>query len=197
VTVEDSTVLDLTPLARAGAFRPGAAGVVRWTWLGLPSGSAAYHVEAAGAGLVLHLHYRWLRSWVLALAPGPCGEEAALAVRLEATPLPFGRFRWWGRCPLLAPGGHPGRRRVAKLYQPPRARYFGCRVCHRLSYASCRERRTKVERLRKDPAALAAAPDPAASADWGQSVRFLRAIGGTLRRQLVRQILKPAPEATP
>jgi hypothetical protein len=30
-------------------------------------------------------------------------------------------------------------RRVGKLYLPPAGRYFGCRVCHGLTYQSCQE----------------------------------------------------------
>jgi hypothetical protein len=41
----------------------------------------------------------------------------------------MGGLRWWFTCPLC-------RRRVRKLFLPPRASYFGCRFCHALSYAS-------------------------------------------------------------
>jgi hypothetical protein len=51
------------------------------------------------------------------------------------------RLRWWFVCPLIL-GGVPCGRRVGKLHLPPQGRYFGCRRCHGLTYASCRESHT-------------------------------------------------------
>jgi hypothetical protein len=39
----------------------------------------------------------------------------------------------------LVVGGRPCGRRVGKLHLPPHGRYFGCRHCHDLTYASCQE----------------------------------------------------------
>ena len=41
-------------------------------------------------------------------------------------------------CPLLR-NEAPCNRRVAKLYLPPGARYFGCKTCHDLTYRSCQQ----------------------------------------------------------
>ena len=67
----------------------------------------------------------------------------------------FGGLRWWFVCPLLV-DGVACRRRVGKLYLPPRARYLGCRHCHQLTYRSCQEHDKRVDALRRDPEALAA-----------------------------------------
>jgi hypothetical protein len=39
----------------------------------------------------------------------------------------------------LVVGGVPCGRRAGKLYLPPGGRYFGCRLCHGLTYTSCQE----------------------------------------------------------
>jgi hypothetical protein len=76
-----------------------------------------------------------------------------LPIRLETTPLHFGGGRWWGRCPLVVDGIQCFRR-VAKLYLPPGGRYFGCRRCYGLTYASAQEHDKRVDALRRNPEAL-------------------------------------------
>ncbi len=49
-----------------------------------------------------------------------------------------GGVRWWFICPLIK-NSTPCRRRVGKLYIPPRYKYFGCRHCYELSYRSRQE----------------------------------------------------------
>ena len=61
------------------------------------------------------------------------GEQCMIFV--DKTRPNFGGARWWFQCPTC-------RRRVRKLFIPPRRRYFGCRNCHRLTYNSrsdCRD----------------------------------------------------------
>jgi len=62
-------------------------------------------------------------------------EKVKLLVPLETTPCNYGGKRYWFICPLYTDGVYCGRR-VAKLYLPPGAKYFGCRHCHDLSYNS-------------------------------------------------------------
>src|SRR5262249_22549062 len=51
--------------------------------------------------------------------------------------------RWsWAACPAAGAG---------KLYLPPPARYFGCRICHGLTYTSCQESH-KYDRLYREAA---------------------------------------------
>ena len=65
-------------------------------------------------------------------------EDVRIPVSLQSTPTQFGGRRWWFTCPLVV-NGVPCGRRVGKLYLPPKARYFGCRTCHGLTYRSCQE----------------------------------------------------------
>ena len=63
-------------------------------------------------------------------------------VELVTTPCNFGKFRYWFVCPLGTNGRYCGRR-VAKLYLPGRADYFGCRHCYNLTYRSQKEHKRK------------------------------------------------------
>lgn len=65
-------------------------------------------------------------------------ENLCYRVELETTPCNYGGQRYWFTCPLTKNGVYCGRR-VAKLYLPPGAKYFGCRHCHDLSYKSRQE----------------------------------------------------------
>ena len=62
-------------------------------------------------------------------------------VKLETTPCNYGGRRHWFICPLTVDGVGCGRR-VATLYLPPNARYFGCRHCYKLFYNSSNESRS-------------------------------------------------------
>lgn len=64
-------------------------------------------------------------------------------VGLESTPSNLGRgSRFWWLCPDCG-------RRCLKLYLPPRARHFACRVCHDLSYESAQSSRASYYELFK------------------------------------------------
>ena len=52
---------------------------------------------------------------------------------LVTLPTPKGGTRYQAVCPLIV-DGVTCRRRTTRFYLPPRARYFGCRVCHQLVY---------------------------------------------------------------
>jgi hypothetical protein len=125
--------LDLKYLAGQGAFVPGKRGMIRWPWSGASVGFEVRPVE--GGQLLLILRYG-VRNWS-SLILGLTSNETvvALAIRLETTPTPWGNMRWRGRCPLVR-DGQPCNRRLLLLHRPDGARYFGCRVCHRLSYNS-------------------------------------------------------------
>jgi hypothetical protein len=86
--------------------------------------------------LILVLRYTLEALWF-----GP-GEEVELPIRLT-TREPHHRG-WWGTCPLSL-NGQPCGRRVAYLYRPRGRRYFGCRVCYRLTYASCQVSHQNME----------------------------------------------------
>jgi hypothetical protein len=169
-TVEDCRVLDLGEFARKGAFVPWYAGSVRWLSGEEVVASIGYTVRPAEDGLILQLFYRWTRA-------GGAGEDVELPIRLKTTPLHFGGRRWWGICPLVV-NGLACNRRVGKLCLPPGGRYFGCRICHRLTYRSVQEHDKRVDALRRDPAALdAILADPEAHLRSGRTLLAIKALG--------------------
>ena len=101
-------------------------------------------------------------------------------IRISCTPLNYGGGRWWFVCRL-----GPGRcnRRVQRLYFPSGAQYFGCRHCHRLSYAS--QRKDTLSRHARllnpatgnegsaDQAALPESFPPKPKGMWGKTYRKL------------------------
>jgi hypothetical protein len=145
--VEEGLTLDLASMARAGCFVPWYSGRTTWSRGERQTASIGYTVRPEGEGLLLLLRHTWT----------PWGAEEAreveLPVRLEQQPMRFGRVRWWGRCPLMM-NGRPCNRRIGKLYSPPGSAYFGCRVCHGLTYASAQEHDKRVSALRRDSEAL-------------------------------------------
>jgi hypothetical protein len=167
--VEDCRVIDLGELARSGSFKQGTAGLLRWLRGGQEVSSLSYRVASSAArdgGLVLVLDYRISRT----------GEAVTIPIPLEVTRPHFGGLRWWGRCPLLVNGVGCGRR-VAKLYCPPGARYYGCRHCHRLTYRSVQEHDKRVDFLRRHPGAIEAVlntPGGASVTQLGLAMRALR-----------------------
>ncbi|MCI0455832.1 MAG: hypothetical protein L0Z62_02470 [Gemmataceae bacterium] len=168
-TVEGCRVLDLLWLARQGKVEAGRAGSIRWSQGEREIASVGYTIRHAAGGLLLLVSYRWSR------AEGE-GESVELPIRLETTRPRFGGVRWWGRCPLVV-NKVACRRRVAKLYLPPRARYFGCRACHALTYRSAQTHDKRVDALRKNPELLAAiVANPGAALD-GQLILAMKALG--------------------
>ena len=169
-TVEDCRVLDLGEFARKGALVPWYAGSVSWSRGEEVVASIGYTVRPAGDGLILQLSYRWTRA-------GEAGEDVELPIRLETTPLYFGGCRWWGICPLVG-NGQACNRRVGKLYLPPGGRYFGCRICYRLTYRSTQEHDKRVDALRRNLAAVnAILADPVAHLRSGRALLAIKALG--------------------
>ena len=99
------------------------------TWSGASGGKSeiGYFVSQNDPVPVVTLHYRWGGA-----------EDIVFPVRLQTTPTQFGGQRWWFTCPLVV-NGKPCNRRAGKLYLPPGTRYFGCRICHNLTYRSSQE----------------------------------------------------------
>lgn len=127
-TVESCLVLSADRLTRDKFLRPEAhkAGTLTWTRTSTSEKVATlgWKAETTTEAGRLRLHYTLTGS----------EEEVDYCVRLTTTPLPWGGVRWWFLCPLDG-----CRRRVGKLYLPPGGRYFGCRKCYELVYASSRE----------------------------------------------------------
>lgn len=68
---------------------------------------------------------------------------------LVSTPCFFGGRRWWLLCPIVK-NGTVCARRVGKLYLGG-GKYFGCRHCYNLTYISCQEHDSRVDRLLRNP----------------------------------------------
>ena len=62
-------------------------------------------------------------------------ESDGYSVSLASLDCRYGGNRFYFICPLWKHGVYCGRK-VAKLYCPPGAKFFGCRYCHDLSYDS-------------------------------------------------------------
>ena len=122
-----------------------ASGTLTWKrgdWL-------QYRLERRGAVILLHVAYK-LND----------GEELDYPIPITYTSPHFGGRRFWFTCPLSVNGRACGRR-VGKLYF--RGRFYGCRHCHGLTYASTREspldchgdaQRAIIRRLGGEPGGL-------------------------------------------
>lgn len=121
-TVEGCRSIDVNRLRMEGCLRPGWRGGWQWTrdgervaWISLRAGAER-----------LHLSYR-------VRVRGGEWEEVDETVRIVRVPCRLGGVRPYLICPRIANGVACGRR-VAKLHGS--GRYFLCRHCYRLAYAS-------------------------------------------------------------
>ena len=139
--------IDANRCTRESILKSGVhqSGSWEWTYRSRSKFSVGYEVQTMDMGNPrIRLSYSW--TWNGAGKP----ESADYHVRLATTCPRFGGLRWWFICPLIVNGRACGRR-VGKLHMPPRARYFGCRHCHDLTYTSCQESH-KHDRLYKSMA---------------------------------------------
>ncbi|MBY0231036.1 MAG: hypothetical protein K2W96_17255 [Gemmataceae bacterium] len=133
-TVEACLTIDANRWTREGILKAGArdSGSWRWTWTSGRSSTIGYEARTDDtASPCVRLCYTSKRD----------GKEIGSEdyfVGLTTTRPNYGGLRWWFVCPLVV-RGVPCERRAAKLHLPPRARYFGCRQCHGLTYTSCQE----------------------------------------------------------
>jgi hypothetical protein len=109
-------------------------GTLSWPAGGaVPGASMKFTVEPLGDDrCLLTLRY--------ALGDSPDAQDVEEAITMVASPQPFGGRRWAFLCPLEQEGYACGRT-ASVLYLPPGRRYFGCRHCHELTYASRLQRR--------------------------------------------------------
>jgi hypothetical protein len=140
-TVEDS--LSFAVKAFRGRLFDGAAGSFIWYANSPNPASIGYTVSQPSPDdwPIITLRYRWNGR-----------EDVEVPIRMQTTPPQFGGRRWWFTCPL-ARDGVACNRRVAKLYCPSGAQYFGCRTCHDLTYSSCQNSH-RSERLYESIAAM-------------------------------------------
>lgn len=116
--VEAFNSLDVNRLRRTGCLEPGWIGILQWT------SSIILYAEPDRLNLIYQQH-----------VPGGGWERVKLTVRIVRIACRFGGERPYFICPGCA-------RRVVKLYGV--GRYFLCRNCHQLAYASQSE--TKLHR---------------------------------------------------
>ena len=131
ITVEECRTLSIRDLGHRGEFWDGVNIVDELIWTNRRTGervfSIDYEVDTRNRGDAwIRLQYR--RN----------GEAVDYRIRLTTTPMPWGGVHWWFTCPITL-DGQTCQRRCWKLYLPPGARYFGCRRCYNLTYASSQE----------------------------------------------------------
>ncbi len=120
-TVEDYRSIDVDKLRKAGWLRPYKSGTWHWSRDGETTASITIRTEADS----VHLSYR--------MRIGGQWQDIEERVRIERLPCRLGGERPYFICPGVA-NGTPCRKRVCRLYRA--GRYFLCRHCYRLPYAS-------------------------------------------------------------
>ena len=127
----DSMPLDIRKIARKGLLVPGYK--FHWQWL-------VNGRQVAGISVRVYLP-----SMVLAYRKKSTGEVIEQCVQTQTSPCHLGGHRHWFTCPQCS-------KRVAVLYAP--GRYFACRQCGGLSYATQKEgagdrASSRADKLRK------------------------------------------------
>lgn len=104
--------------------------------------------DRAGTAVLASIQFVFLTATRVRLdyAWGDDARPTVVPFDLVALPTPHGGTRYLAVCPLVV-DGVPCRRRTTRLYLQPRARYFGCRTCHRLTYRSRQAHDKRVTRL--------------------------------------------------
>jgi hypothetical protein len=136
-TVEACDSISTVFLKKYGYLNDGYIGDVNWT---IGQGSLGFWISLKDwTGTI---HFRCAQSTTE-------NEILDCPVQLVATPCNYGSKRWWFVCPE-APNGISCNRRVLKLYLRD-GKYFGCRHCCNLTYASAQEHDQRVDDLIRDP----------------------------------------------
>ena len=114
-------MLDVNQLSEMGCLQPGWFSTCQWT-----DGSEVFSIKLRAQAERLHLRYK------VRVGDGKW-EDMVETVPIVHPPCRFGGSRPYFRCP--GPGyGTDCARRISKLYLS--RRYFLCRVCNQLAYAS-------------------------------------------------------------
>lgn len=127
----DSMPLDIRKITRKGLLVPGSSLGWQWTVNDRPVASIRIWVDR--------------ESLVLSYRMKSTGEVVEQRVQMHTTPCHLGGQRHWFTCPRCS-------KRVAVLYAP--GRYFACRQCGGLGYATQKEgagdrAATRADKLRK------------------------------------------------
>jgi len=128
----DSMPLDIRKITRKGLLVPGSR--CSWQWL-------VNDQKVAGISIWVDSQQSMLLSWCIKST----GEVVEQRVQTQTSPCHLGGQRHWFTCPRCS-------KRVAVLYAP--GRYFACRQCGGLGYATQKEgagdrASTKANKLRK------------------------------------------------
>ncbi len=123
---DECRILDMAVLGGKLDFTRGMTGSISWGPVDNPTASIGISVIPSTA---LVLFYT---------VTDRKGNKTDCYYRAEITTTPchFGGERWWFCCPSCG-------RRCRVLYKPPQALYFSCRLCHRLTYKSQQEGKSK------------------------------------------------------
>jgi hypothetical protein len=171
-TVEACLSIDANRWMREGILKAGIhlRGSWRWVYHSGRENTIGYEVNT------LDQARPFVRlSYTLTRAATQEREALDYRVALTTTRPRFGGLRWWFVCPLVVKGRACGRR-VGRLYLPPRSRYFGCRHCHELTYASAQTHDKRVDALRRNPELLAAIVESPGAAIDGRLILALKAL---------------------
>ena len=127
----DSMPLDIRKITRKGLLVPGSSFSWQWTVNDRQVAGISIRVEC--------------KSMVLSYLTKSTGEVVEQQVQMQTSPCHLGGQRHWFTCPRCS-------KRVAVLYAP--GRYFACRQCGGLSYATQKEgvgdrATTRADKLRK------------------------------------------------
>jgi hypothetical protein len=120
-TTESQHRIDIRWLKKQGFLRPGTAGVLSWSKGDEQTGSIGYRMEAKR--MILNFRHR---------PNGGEWEPVEQSISFDRTPCNYGGTRTWFLCSRCW-------KRVAVLYGA--GRYFLCRHCYDLVYASQQEGR--------------------------------------------------------
>ena len=128
----DSMPLDIRKIARKGLLVPSS----RFSWQWLVN-------DRQVAGISIRVDFN--QGMVLSYRMKSTGEVVEQRVQTQTTPCHLGGQRHWFACPLCS-------KRVAVVYAP--GRYFACRQCCGLGYATQKESAgdraaTRADKLRK------------------------------------------------
>lgn len=110
---------------------------ITWRRGGEVTGSVAYNVIYADS-LPCALRFQYS----ISSQSQENRENLDYLIKVISTPCHLGGIRWWFFCPLVV-NGKLCERRCRILYLPRGEKYWGCRECHKLSYESRQNHRSK------------------------------------------------------
>jgi hypothetical protein len=120
-TTDSQHDIDIRRMKKNNWLNPGTTGSLSWSRRGKKTGSVGYRMEESR--MTLHYKYR---------PRGGEWEQVEQTILFDRTPCNYGGHRTWFLCPHCM-------KRVAVLYGA--GKYFLCRHCHDLVYASQHEDR--------------------------------------------------------